>query len=213
MIFKEGKLQEIYVKYDNNFQEIIDYISTQKLEEYFKLIKIDFTSDRYPDGYQTEVNIAASDWLTTVAKKLKKGYLLTIDYGYPAEKYYHPQRYQGTLKCYYQHRHHDNPYINIGNQDITAHVNFTTLEVQGQLSGLECLGLTQQGMFLMALGLGKRLNLLSNGSFNFQEVLQRRDALHQLINPTGLGGFGVLIQSKNLTDKEKLNSLKGLDTP
>ncbi len=63
----------------------------------------------------------------------------------------------------------------------------------------------------MALGLGDRLGELSSGKYNIQEVFQRRDALHQLIDPTGLGGFGVLIQGKNLQEREK--SLKGLSIP
>ena len=146
--------------------------------------------------------------METVSKKLNRGYILTIDYGYPAVKYYHPQRSQGTLQCYYQHHRHNNPYVNLGQQDITAHVDFTSLENQGKNCNLETIGFTKQGMFLMALGLGDRLNELSNGKYNIMEVLQRRDALHQLINPLGLGGFGVLIQGKNLTKEQ--HYLQGL---
>ena len=164
----------------------------------------------YPENYRTEVNLKALDWLENVTNKIKKGYLLTIDYGYNASKYYHPQRYQGTLNCYYQHRHHHNPYVNLGQQDITTHVNFTALEKQGQLLGLETLGLTKQGLFLMALGLGDRLSALSNGQYSLSDVLTRRDALHQLIDPTGLGGFQVLIQTKGLDPSQKQRSLTGL---
>ena len=140
----------------------------------------------------------ALDWLEKVASKLKRGYLLTIDYGYSAEKYYRPSRSQGTLQCYYQHRLHNNPYVNLGYQDLTAHVDFTTLERYGIELGLNKIGFTQQGLFLMALGLGDRLNELSSGKFDITEIFKRRDALHQLIEPTGLGGYGVLIQGKNL---------------
>ncbi len=76
---------------------------------------------------------------------------------------------------------------------------------------MEKIGFTQQGMLLMALGLGDRLNQLSSGKYDIQEVFRRRDALHQLIDPTGLGGFGVLIQGKQLQQQEKL--LKGLTIP
>jgi SAM-dependent MidA family methyltransferase len=208
----EGKLKEIYLTISNSkLSELIDDLSTEKLAEYFKLVKTDLPSDVYPNGYRTEVNLAALEWLEVLSRKLQKGYLLTIDYGYPAQKYYHPQRKRGTLQCYYQHRHHDNPYINIGQQDITAHVDFTALELYGELWGLDRVGFTKQGMFLMALGLGDRLSALSSGKANFQEILQRRDALHQLIDPTGLGGFGVLLQSKGLNDEEKQISLKGFN--
>ena len=206
-----NKLQEIYVTFsENRFTEIIGEISTSKITEYFELIDINFSSLAYPDGYRTEVNLSALNWLETVASKLKRGYLLTIDYGYSAAKYYHPQRYQGTLQCYYQHRRHHNPYINLGIQDITAHVNFTALDRGGEKLGLETLGFTQQGMFLMALGLGDRLSDLSSGKYNLQQILQRRDSLHQLIDPSGLGGFGVLIQAKGLSNQEKARSLTGL---
>ena len=105
----------------------------------------------------------------------------------------------------------NNPYANLGYQDITAHVNFTALERQGELSNLQTLGFIQQGLFLMALGLGDRLNDLSSGKYEFTQIFQRRDALHQLIDPTGLGNFGVLIQGKNLAESEQ--SLQGLTVP
>jgi SAM-dependent MidA family methyltransferase len=209
----QGKLQEIYVTHsEGKFQETVDEISTQELAKYFDSIGVDITSDNYPDNYRSEVNLSALNWLETVAKKLRRGYLLTIDYGYNAQRYYNPQRYRGTLQCYYQHRRHDNPYINVGYQDITARVDFTALEHQGERCGLQNVGFTQQGMFLMALGLGDRLNDLSSGKYNFEQIIKRRDALHQLIDPAGLGGFGVLIQSKGLT-QEKMRSLKGLTQP
>jgi SAM-dependent MidA family methyltransferase len=212
LVTLEGsKLQEIYVTFsEEKIVEVIGEISNSKIAEYFELIGINFPSSAHPDGYRTEVNLAALNWLETVTKKLKRGYLLTIDYGYPAAKYYHPQRHQGTLQCYYQHRHHNNPYTNLGMQDITAHVNFTALERYGEKLGLDVLGFRQQGIFLMALGLGDRLSELSSGKYNFQQILQRRDALHQLIDPGGLGGFGVLVQTKNLSQQEKARSLRGL---
>ncbi|ACK67770.1 protein of unknown function DUF185 [Rippkaea orientalis PCC 8801] len=207
---EQGKLQEIYVTIsEGKITEAIADLSTSQLRDYFELVEVNLTAKDYPENYRTEVNLAALDCLKTVANKLKKGYLLTIDYGYTAQKYYHPQRYQGTLKCYYKHRHHDNPYVNIGEQDITTHVNFTALENHGELLGLDKLGFTQQGLFLMGLGLGDRLSDLSNGNYSFFEVIQRRDSLHQLIDPMGLGGFGVLLQSQGLTPEQKKRSLKG----
>ncbi|NEP47111.1 MAG: class I SAM-dependent methyltransferase, partial [Okeania sp. SIO2H7] len=146
--------------------------------------------------------------------KLQKGYLLTIDYGYQAPRYYNPTRRQGTLQCYYQHHRNNDLYWNIGQQDITAHVDFTALEKQGILSGLENIGFTQQALFLMALGLGDRLNELSNNQgFSIQEVLRRREVLHSLIDPMGLGNFGVLVQGKGLSEEEKKQTLKGLSMP
>ena len=193
------------------FTEITEKLSTPRLQEYFDLVGIDITSSTYPDGYRSEVNLAALDWLQSVAQKLQRGYVLTIDYGYPASRYYNPARSQGTLQCYYQHHHHNDPYINIGQQDITAHVDFTALQRWGDRCGLPTVGFTQQGLFLMALGLGDRIAALSQTtSQSLQQVLWRRDALHQLLDPMGLGGFGVLIQSRGLTETEVAQPLMGL---
>ncbi len=209
VVVNGDRLQEIYLTVENDcITEIQDDISTEDITKYFDLVAVDFTNTEYPLNYCTEVNLAALDWLNTVSNKLNQGYILTIDYGYPVVKYYHPQRSQGTLQCYYQHRRHNNPYVNLGQQDITAHVDFTSLENQGKLCNLETIGFTKQGMFLMALGIGDRLKELSSGKYNVMEILQRRDALHQLIDPLGLGGFGVLIQGKNLTKEQSI--LQGL---
>jgi SAM-dependent MidA family methyltransferase len=195
------------------FIEITDKPSTPKLAEYLDLVGIDLASSAYPDDYRSEINLAALDWLSIVADRLQRGYVLTIDYGYPASRYYNPRRSQGTLQCYYQHRYHDNPYINIGRQDITAHVDFTALENWGDRCGLEKVGFIQQGLFLIALGLGSRISAISEQKQPLSQLLQRRDALHQLLDPGGLGGFGVLIQSKGLKKTEISQPLKGLTLP
>jgi SAM-dependent MidA family methyltransferase len=212
----DGQLQEVYVTVTSGdspqFNEQLGDLSTPELAIYFNLIGIDLLSGTYPDGYRTEVNLAALDWLQTVSDRLHRGYVLTIDYGYPAHRYYNPRRNQGTLQCYYQHSHHNNPYVYVGDQDITAHVDFTALERQGDRCGLQSVGSIQQGLFLMALGLGDRIAALSNPTSNqsLQAVLSRRETLHALINPMGLGNFNVLIQSKNLTANEQQKTLKGL---
>ena len=222
VIVKNGRLQEIYVTYlggsggwrsppegigspetysQGEFSETIEELSTPKLEEYFHLIGINIFS--YPDDYRTEVNLQALEWLQKVSDKLEQGYVITIDYGYIASRYYHPQRVQGTLQCYWKQSRHNDPYLYPGQQDISASVDFTALEVWGEKIGLKFLGLTKQALFLMSLGLGDRLNALSSGTVTVPEVLKRRDALHQLINPVGLGGFQVLIQSKGIGDLQR----------
>ncbi|MBE9007745.1 class I SAM-dependent methyltransferase [Fortiea sp. LEGE XX443] len=225
-ILETGELREIYVslpslvKRDENypllegeFVEVVSEVSTPQLTKYFDLIDIDLSANVYPDGYRSEINLAALDWLSIVADRLQRGYVVTVDYGYPADRYYNPRRSQGTLQCYYQHRYHDNPYINIGRQDITAHVNFTALESWGEQCDLNKVGFTQQALFLMALGLGERIASLSYQEISIAQLLQRRESLHQLIDPTGLGGFGVLVQSKGLQAQEISQPLKGLIVP
>ena len=125
------------------------------------------------------------------------------------------------MQCYYRHAHHNDPFANVGEQDITAHVDFTALENRGREVGLEKIGFVQQGLFLMALGLGDHLTHLSNPitpdykatGQTIQNIMMRREALQQLISPMGLGNFGVLIQGKGLIPKEIARPLKGLTIP
>jgi SAM-dependent MidA family methyltransferase len=203
-----GRIQEVYVSVALNeqgtmtFQESLDSLSTPAIADYFAQLGIDLSSPSYCDGYRTEAHLAALDWLAAVAMRLHQGYVLTIDYGYPSDRYYHPARSQGTLQCYCRHTHHANPYANLGLQDITAHVNFTALQNQGEQCGLQTIQFTKQEAFLMTLGLGDRLAKLSQSTTtNIREIhalLQQRDALHSLINPMGLGNFGVLIQARGV---------------
>ncbi|PSB24550.1 class I SAM-dependent methyltransferase [Stenomitos frigidus] len=230
-----GQLQELYVTTRNHkqersekassvkdsgenetaqFDEVSGALSTPQLAKYFELVGIDWAAQDYPDRYRSEVNLAALDWMHLVADRLQRGYVLTIDYGYTSARYYSPTRPQGTLQCYYQHTHHANPYLHVGRQDITAHVDFTALERQGEACGLSTIGLTQQSLFLMALGLGDRIVALSQSTATdapgMQAILHQRNALHLLINPMGLGNFGVLVQAKGLTSSESVHPLKGL---
>jgi SAM-dependent MidA family methyltransferase len=210
-----GKLQEIYITVMEQgsqlvFEEVLGDLSTPALADYFQLVGINIFDPLYPEGYRTEINLAALDWIKTVADRLKQGYLLTIDYGYPAHRYYHPARSQGTLLAYRHHTTNDSPYTCIGQQDLTAHVDFTALEKAGLQWGLHWHGLTQQSLFLASLGLLDRIAALSQSTADLRTVLQRRQALHWLMDPTGLGNFGVVIQSQGLTPQQQQIPLKGL---
>ncbi|NJM68563.1 MAG: class I SAM-dependent methyltransferase [Acaryochloris sp. RU_4_1] len=212
-VIQDGELQEVFVTLNpppQSFTEVLATPSTARLAEYLAGMDIDMHSD-YANGYRSEINLAALDWLTTIAHKLQRGYVLTIDYGYLAPQYYSPHRHQGTLQCFYRHRTHSDPYAYLGHQDITAHVNFTALQNQGLAQGLTPIGYTQQGLFLMALGLGDRLLANNNTSdvAQLNTVIRRREALQSLINPLGLGGFQVLIQGKGLSERELSYLLKG----
>lgn len=216
IIVQDQQLQEIYITLDSEvkFKEIIAELSTEKITDYFKLIDIDLCYNSYPERYRTEVNLAALDWIKTLVTKLNQGFILTIDYGYTAQRYYLPSRKEGTLQCYYQHSHHNDPYLNIGRQDITAHVNFTALQLYGKDWGIDGVGFTQQALFLMALGLGDRISALSQPSnYSISEILQRRECLHSLIDPMGLGNFGVLLQSKGLSPSQQQIPLQGFSFP
>lgn len=107
--------------------------------------------DWYP--YQSEANLFIDDWLKQCFGMLHKGALLLLDYGYPRHEFYHPDRCHGTLMCHYQHRSHTNPLLHIGEQDITAHVDFTQVAEAGFAAGFHVAGFTNQASFLLANGL------------------------------------------------------------
>jgi SAM-dependent MidA family methyltransferase len=106
-----------------------------------------------PEGYVSEVGFAAEGWVRSVADILEQGVLLLVDYGFPGNEFYHPQRTAGTLMCHYRHRAHDDPLMLVGLQDITAHVDFTAVARAGTESGLSLLGYNSQALFLLGCGL------------------------------------------------------------
>lgn len=106
-----------------------------------------------PEGYTTEINSGIGPWLTTLAKTLQRGVMLFIDYGYPRQEYYHPQRTTGTLLCHYRHHVHDDPFLYPGLQDITAAVDFTAMAEAAIAAGLRVHGYTTQAHFLIGCGL------------------------------------------------------------
>lgn len=190
----EGEaLREIYVTWrDGRWVEVLDAPSTPRLEEYFRLVGV-----RPGRGCRAEVNLAALDWMTMVAQALRRGFILTLDYGYTAEQLYAPWRRDGTLLCFYRHNPSRDPYAHLGHQDMTSHVDFTALMRVGESCGLRTVGLTSQGRFLAALGIGAGLGPAAlQGGLSLEEYTARRRAVMELIDPAGLGRITVLIQGK-----------------
>jgi SAM-dependent MidA family methyltransferase len=106
-----------------------------------------------PDGYTSEVSLRVGPWVATLGECLERGIVLLCDYGLPRAHYYHAQRLAGTLRCHFRQRAHDNPFVNLGVQDITAWVDFTRVAEAASLAGLEVSGFATQAAFLLALGL------------------------------------------------------------
>ena len=106
-----------------------------------------------PDGYTSEVCLAFQPWMASLAAQLEKGVALLIDYGLPRAHLYHPDRTAGTLRCHFRHRAHDDPFINVGLQDITAWVDFTRVAEAADSAGLEVLGFASQAAFLIGAGM------------------------------------------------------------
>ncbi|AGY58331.1 hypothetical protein GKIL_2085 [Gloeobacter kilaueensis JS1] len=208
---ENGQLQEVFVEVSEDghgFRPVLAPPSTPRLEAHLNALGL--RVEDLPDGFTSEINLAALDWLTEVERVLRRGFVLIIDYGYTANQYYRPVRSEGTLQCYYRHTLQADPYRHIGSQDLTSHVDFTALTQQAEALGLRTVGFTRQNFFLWALGLGERLAALGTPTSyeQLQERLRRREALQQLVKPDGLGEFGVLVLSKNVDEKEA--GLRGL---
>ncbi len=192
-----GKLQEVYVvnREGNGFVEELRAPSTPRLAEYFEQIGI-----APAEGNRCEVNLAARDWMAQVAEVLAEGFVLTIDYGYLAKDLYAPERHAGTLLCYYQHQTNEDPYRHIGCQDMTAHVDFTTLQQVGLKHGLETLYFGHQYQFLMGLGFLELLLQMQSRETDPRKAQALRMSMKRLILPDGGMGesFKVLIQGKHV---------------
>jgi len=106
-----------------------------------------------PVPYDSEIGLAGRAWMRSLAERLEEGAIFVIDYGFPRREYYHPQRSMGTLMCHTRHRAHGNPFERPGEQDITAHVDFSALAHAAHGVGLEVLGYATQAQFLVNCGI------------------------------------------------------------
>ena len=123
--------------------------------------------------------------------------MLTFDYGYEAPELYAPWRKEGTLLCFYKHNPSNDPYARIGRQDMTSHIDFTSLKQAGEAAGLKTVGLVSQSDFLTNLGIGEALPARSD-ELSMEERVARRRAVTELIDPAGLGRIKVLLQAKSI---------------
>ena len=130
-----------------------------------------------PHDYLTEIHPQAEGFVRTLADHLEQGAVFFIDYGFPEREYYHPQRHMGTLMCHRAHLADTNPLADVGEKDITAHVNFTGIALAAQEAGFEVLGYCTQARFLMNCGL---LNRLEQASFKDKAMAQKLIAEHEM---------------------------------
>ena len=175
---------------DGGFIEIIAEPSTPALAD--RLRQLDVT---LPNGSKAEIDLDGPAHLQESAATLRHGFIFTIDYGYPAATLYDGSRREGTLLCYHHHTSSTNPYIRLGKQDITAHVDFTSLARAGEDAGLVTEGLLTQQRYLKKLGSQAFIDVLRELNLSPQDVLANRMAMLELTRSNGFGGFGVLIHS------------------
>ena len=190
-----GALKEIFVTTDGIvFSEIPHPLSTGAVTDYFAAQQITLQ-----DGQLAEVGLEACDWITEIARRLDRGFVLTIDYGHEAADLFDAHHQSGTVLSYSKHQISNNLYAAPGEQDLTAHVNFTALRQWGARHGLETLGLLTQTTFLLALGKGNDFADLYNEGMDETDRTRARLQLKTLIYPEGFGErFQVLLQQKGV---------------
>ena len=138
-----------------------------------------------PVPYESEINLAAAGWMRSLAASLEHGAIFIVDYGFPRHEYYHPQRSMGTLMCHSRHRAHGDPFLHPGEQDITAHVDFSALADAARAAGLDVLGYATQAQFLVNCGITEVL-----GQVNAENALHYAPIAaqaQQLLSPAEMG--------------------------
>jgi len=169
--------------------------------------------DRYSihpeEGDRIEAGLEAQRWMQHITAVVPHGFVVIIDYGYVREELL-AGRHRGTIMCYRQHSASDNPYEAPGEQDMTAHVNFTALRAAGERTGLDCLGLVTQAQFLMGVGEETQFFDAFEGARLPHERAKRALQLKHLVTPAGMGEtFQVLVMAKGV-EIEKAAGLSGL---
>jgi SAM-dependent MidA family methyltransferase len=207
IVVEGGALKEIFVGFhDGTFVDVLAPLSTCAINEYFSSQSI-----AMQEGQQAEAGLEACDWITEVGRRLEHGYVLTVDYGHHAADLFDEHHMRGTLLAYRNHRASEDYYSSPGEQDLTAHVNFTALETWGKRSGLETAGFTSQTVFLLALGQANEFADLYEGPREADRIRARLQ-LKTLIYPEGMGErFQVLVQRKGAPETP-LMGLTGIGT-
>ena len=139
---------------------------------------------RLPPGYESEIGLAARAWCAGWGERLERGAVLLLDYGFPRREYYHLQRGRGTLMCHYRHHAHPDPFYLPGLQDITAHVDFTGVIAAADGAGLDLLGYTTQGQFLLNCGI---LDVLATLPADSPDYIRAAGAVNKLLLPHEMG--------------------------
>lgn len=195
------ELAEVFVDWrDGSFVDVIGPLSLLVVERdpeaSLRRAGIDLAA--LPPGARLDVSPAATAWMRALAARLERGYALIVDYGYPAAELYRDHRLEGTVRAHSHHTVTDDPYGGVGEQDLTAHVDFTSLIETATGAGMELVGLTTQADFLSGAGLGDLLvGLQSQPDVAVEEYLRAQAATFRLIDPGGMGRFRVLGLAKH----------------
>jgi SAM-dependent MidA family methyltransferase len=153
---------------------------------------------RLPEGFRSEIGLAARGFVRTLAGVLEKGVALFVDYGFPRTEYYHAQRRDGTLMCHYRHHAHSDPFFLPGLQDITSHVDFSTIAAAAREGGLELAGYISQAQFLVNCGITEVMS--RTPSEDRAKFLPLANQANRLMSPAEMGElFKVIALSRGVS--------------
>jgi SAM-dependent MidA family methyltransferase len=221
---RQGALAEIYV--DAAGDRLVERPgppSSDAVAGYLDRYGIPWRS--YPDGWRAEVCLAADGWMRELGCVLARGFVLSLDYGDLARRLYTRDRRRGTLAVYARHRLGERPLAAPGQQDLTAHVNFSALIAAGRAAGLRLAGFTTQREFLLRAGIRAEVERRASEQFPLADVARATDqgqrdylrraalraAMRTLISAAGLGGFHVLVLQRGVPGAGR--RLRGLAGP
>ena len=195
-----GRVLEVYVVVrGGRFVEELDAPSTPELAAHVERLGVEL-----PEGFRGELSTGIAPWMADVAAALERGFVLTIDYGYVREELDSADR-GDTVQGYYRHAGGASAYERVGEQDMTAHVDFTHVVEEGRGAGLRLLSLRSQARFLRDMGLEGLLARVRREPMSESPRMANLMAMRELVKPDGLGGFKVLVQAKGDVVVERLN--------
>jgi SAM-dependent MidA family methyltransferase len=191
LVLRGGELRELFVAWRERFVEIVAEPSTPELAR--RLADDGLEMGRLAEGQVAEICLGLEPWLDDVAARLARGYVVAIDYGYPAAELYGPRRLAGTLLGYRGHRVEEDPFTDPGLIDLTAHVDFTALQVLGERRGLRSVAFATQAEFLVASGLELELRALQESpDTTAEDYLRARSGIVRMLDPRYMGRFRVI---------------------
>jgi SAM-dependent MidA family methyltransferase len=206
MTQENQELREVCVSVgDVGFCEQVGPLSTPELGRYFAEQGVALSDEQH-----AEVCLEATKWIEAAGRRLHRGFVLTIDYGHEARELYDQRHMRGTLLAYEKHRASEDYFRAPGQQDLTAHVNFSAVDLWGQRAGLRRTGFSSQTNFLLALARSSNFEDLQSDHMDQNQQARARLLFKTLINPEGMGEtFQVLIQHKGI-DAPKLSGFEPL---
>ena len=190
-VVRGGKLLELFVGWREGFVQVAAEPSTPELAG--RLAGEAIVPDRLAEGQVGEICLGLAPWLDDVDRRLARGFVVAIDYGYEAAELYGPRRLAGTLLGYRAHRVQEDPLAEVGRADLTAHVDFTALRLLGERRGLRSVALTTQSEFLVDAGLESELQALqASTTTTVADYMRARSGIVRMLDPRHMGRFRVL---------------------